>query len=333
VSLSFERPLLILPGVLAVILIPVLSRFFRHILTLPVPLGPPGGIPFKPPLGVEFLRKFLFIPELLGIFLLFIAAAGPLLISREMVLLNRGADILFVLDVSPSMAGLDMDGRSRFDVARELVIDFAEKRPADALGLVAVGNEASLLLPPTVDRDLLLSRLDELGIGELGDGTALGLGLAIAALHIRNSAAPRRVVVLITDGENNAGAVHPETAAAVLREEGASLWVIGVGSSGEVPIDYVDPRTRIRRTGAFDSRFDPESLRLIAGTAGGTYLAAPSFNSFYEAFHRVSREEMIISRSGTVARTKKIGSPCIIAALCLLCLTRFIRHWIPGALL
>jgi Ca-activated chloride channel family protein len=158
---------------------------------------------------VEFLVKIIRFLDLTGVFALFIAAAGPIFISTELVWLNRGADMLFVVDVSPSMAGIDMNGRSRFDVARDLVREFAEARPSDAIGLVAVGNDASLLVPPTVDRGALFSRLDSLRLGELGDGTALGMGLGIAALHIRNSAAPRRAVALITDGENNAGAIHP----------------------------------------------------------------------------------------------------------------------------
>jgi Ca-activated chloride channel family protein len=215
-NIGFERPLLIAAGAAAVVVIRGASRFFRDALSLEIPLGPPGGVPFKPPVNLTLLIKFLGVPELCGVFLLFAAAAGPRLVFPELVWLDRGADVLFVLDTSPSMAGLDMDGRSRFDAARDLVLDFAGGRPADAIGLVAVGDEAGLLLPPTVDRPLLYARLEALRIGEMGDGTALGLGLAIAALHIRDSAAPRRAVILITDGENNAGSIHPETAAETL---------------------------------------------------------------------------------------------------------------------
>ncbi|MDR2069958.1 MAG: VWA domain-containing protein [Treponema sp.] len=327
-SLGFDRPLLILAGLTAAVLLFGLSRFFRDALTLEIPLGPPGGVPFKPALNLTLLVKLLGISEILGVFLLFVAAAGPRLISTEVVWLSRGADILFVLDTSPSMAGLDMDGRNRFDAARDMVLDFARDRPGDAIGLVAVGNEASLLLPPTVDRALLYSRLDTLRIGEMGDGTALGLGLAVAALHIRSSPAPRRAVVLITDGENNAGSVHPETAAEALRASGASLWVIGVGSSGEIPIDYVDPVLKIRRTGSFDSRVDPESLRAIARKGGGTFIAAPSGRAFSEAFTRLADAEMTIGRSGTVSRTRDMQRPAILTALALILLPRFIRRWL-----
>ncbi|MDR2245721.1 MAG: VWA domain-containing protein [Treponema sp.] len=330
-SIGFERPLLIPAGAVIIIILCGVSRFFRDALTLEIPLGPPGGVPFKPTLNLTLLVKLLGICELCGVFLLFAAAAGPRLVSTETVWLDRGADVLFVLDTSPSMAGLDMDGRTRFDAARDMVLDFADRRLADAIGLVAVGNEASLLLPPTVDRPLLYSRLETLRIGELGDGTALGLGLAIAALHIRGSPAPRRAVALITDGENNAGPVHPETASEALRASGASLWVIGVGSAGEVPIDYVDPILKVRRTGSFDSRFDPESLRAIARKGGGTFIAAPSGRAFAEAFARFADAEMTVGRSGTVNRTEDIHRPVILSALILILLPRFIRRWIGGA--
>jgi Ca-activated chloride channel family protein len=333
VSIGFERPLWIALGVLAVPLLLFLSRFFKSLLTLNLSFTPPGGIPFKPPFNPLFLIKILKTVELMGIFFLFVAAAGPRVVSVERVWLNRGAEILFVLDISPSMAGIDMGNLNRFEAARNLVFDFAKNRPSDAIGLVALGNDAALLLPPTVDRESLFSRLESLRIGELGDGTALGLGLAIAGLHLGKSAAPRRAVVLITDGENNAGAVHPETAAEVLGELGVSLWVIGVGSGGEIPINYVDPFTRMRRTGTFDSRFDPESLEAIARKGGGVYLAAPHGDAFSSAFSRIDREEMSIVRTGVHTKTEPFWNFFIIAALILLGTVRFIRRQILGAVL
>ena len=332
-SIGFERPLLLLAGAVIVFLCFVIARFLKNAFVLSIPLGPPGGSPFKPPFNVEFLVKTVRVLDLAGALSLFIAAAGPVFISTEVVWLNRGADILFVVDISPSMAGIDMNGSSRFDAARRLVRDFAEKRPSDAIGLVAAGNEASLMVPPTVDRNALYSRLETLKIGELGDGTALGLGLGIAALHMRNSAAPRRAVALITDGENNAGAIHPETAAAALRETGASLWVVGVGGGGEVPIDYVDPVTGIRRTGVFDSRFNAGSLRSIARSGGGRYIGAPSADAFAQAFSLIDQEELIIRRSGSINRTRSFQIPLAAAALALICAARFIRRHILGAFL
>ncbi|MDR2482736.1 MAG: VWA domain-containing protein [Treponema sp.] len=332
-NIAFEQPLLLPLGPLIIVLSALLSRFWKDALSLDLPLGAPGGAPFKPPVNLRAFFRVLGVMERAGILLLALAAAGPQAVSRETVWLNRGADILFVVDVSPSMAGLDMDGRSRLDAARKLIQEFALARTQDALGLAALGTEAALLTPPTADRRAFLSRLESLRIGELGDGTALGMGLAAALLHLRGSAAPRRTVVLITDGENNAGEVHPQTAAEALRKAGISLWVIGVGSTGEVPIDYVDPLSKVRRTGVFDSRFDVERLRAIAETGGGTYIAAPSGASFAGAFARIDKAELIVRRQGTFIRRQPLHVPLIIGALILLAVPRFIRRGVLGALL
>ena len=331
--ISFDRPMFILAALIIIPILIIFSRHFRSIFALDLPLGPPGGIAFKSPVNLKFLMRFLHSLELAGIFFLFTAAAGPNLIFTEMVWLNRGADIFFVLDISPSMAGIDMNGRNRFDAARSLVRDFAERRSQDAIGLAALGEDAALLVPLTTDRGSLYSRLDTLAIGELGDGTALGTGLALAAFHMSKSQAPRRAVVLITDGENNAGAIHPETAAAMLGEIGVTLWVIGVGSSGEIPINYIDPLTQMRRTGTFESRYDPENLRNIAIQARGHWIHAPSAEAFTQAFNELDRGEMMIRRSGTTRREEPLYVIFVIMALSLLWGVRLLRRYVLGALL
>jgi Ca-activated chloride channel family protein len=332
-TVSFERPYFLFAALITIAAIFIFSRRFKPLFTLDLPLGPPGGIPFRPPLNIGLLMKILRGFELAGVLFLWIAAAGPRFIYTETVWLSRGADILFVLDISPSMAGLDMNSRSRFDTARELLKDFANMRPQDAIGLVAVGADAALLAPLTTDRDALYSRLDSLVIGELGDGTALGLGLATAALHIGRSGAPRKAVVLVTDGENNAGSVHPETAAALLGDMGISLWVIGVGSSGEVPINYVDPVTRIRRAGSFESGYNPENLKAIAEKGRGSFIAAPQAEAFASAFAQVDQGEMTVRRSGLLRRTEPFHAFFILSAMLLLCGVYFVKRFIFGALI
>jgi Ca-activated chloride channel family protein len=280
---------------------------------------------------MELFLRVLRLLEYGGVLLLFAGAAGPEIRIAETKWLTRGADIMFVLDTSPSMAGIDMGDTSRFTAARSLIREFAESRPQDAIGLAAVGNDAALLVPPTADRGVLFSRLESLNIGELGDGTALGMGLAVAAFHLRNSEAPRRAVVLITDGENNAGAIHPETAAALLPEGDISLWVIGVGSGGEIPIDYVDPVTRMRRTGTFDSRFDPESLKALSRAGEGVWIPAPSADALEEAFGRVSEGELTVSQSGLFTRRKPCHMPFILAALGIIAGVRLVKKYVLGA--
>jgi Ca-activated chloride channel family protein len=332
-SAAFDRPFLLVLGLVIIIFLIIFPRYFRYLFFFFFPLGPPGGASFKAPLNLNFGVRILKVMEILGAVLLIVAAAGPHFTYTETLLTQRGADIFFVVDASPSMAALDMNGRSRFNVSRELVKDFALARPSDALGLVAVGEDAALLVPLTTDRESFFTRLDELVIGELGDASALGMGLGIAALHIGRSVAPRRVVVLITDGENNAGAIHPETAAAVLGSMGVSLWVIGVGSGGEVPIDYIDPFTRIRRTGTYDSRYDTESLRNIAAKANGTWIPAISADAFSSAFAQLDQTEMTVRRTGVILRKEAFHGFFIIAAFLLILGPRVIRINIVGAFL
>jgi Ca-activated chloride channel family protein len=329
--MTLERPALAIAAAVIFPLAIMLAKRLGSPFTASLPLVPPGGAPFKGPYNLRGIIKFLLALEYLGLFLIFMAASGPVMQISETVWLNRGADILFVLDVSPSMAAIDMDGSNRFNAARRLIKDFAGSRPADGIGLVIVGNDAALLIPPTTDRELLAERLENLRIGEMGSGTALGMGIAVAAYHLENSKAPRRAVVLISDGENNAGAIHPETAAAMLKEINVSLWVIGVGSGGEVPIDYVDPYTRMRRTGLIDSRYDREALARIAASGGGTWIHAPSADAFAAAFARVDDQETLVRRSSSVTRKRPFHRPFVLAALALIAASGFLRRFFLGA--
>jgi Ca-activated chloride channel family protein len=329
---SFDLPLI---AAAAFILIPlgafVLARL-QNPFVATVPLGAPGGTHFKTS-QMSGVVKLLKIMGFAGITLLFLSAAGPAVKKSETVWLNRGADIIFILDVSPSMAALDMDGKNRYNLARSLLADFANRRPSDTIGLVAVGEEASLLVPPTSDREALSLRLDRLRIGELGDGTALGMGIAVAAYHLEKSNAKRKAAVLITDGENNAGWIHPETAAEMLYDIGASFWVIAVGTAGEVPIDYIDPYTRIRRSGTFDSRFDMESLRHLSAAAKGTFIFAPTTEAFTAAFAQLDNSEMTVQRARVVNRLRSSFLQFFIPAVLLLAAGRFVRRGLMRAVL
>ena len=330
-NFGFERPLLAAAAFIIIPLIWLIVSKLKNPFVVSLPLGAPGGVPFRTSLGMTSFVKLLKALEYAGLFLLFLSAADPVTRVRETVWLSRGADVMFVIDISPSMSALDMDGNSRFNVARDLLVEFAEKRPSDSIGLVAVGTDAALLLPPTTDRGILQARLQQLQVGELGDATALGMGLAVAAFHLERSAARRRVAVLLTDGENNAGAIHPETAASMLRDMGVSFWVIGIGSGGIVPIDFIDPRTRIRHTGLYDSAFDVETLRRLSHAGGGTYLAAPTAHAFAAAFARVDDREMVVRRSAVVSRRQPVFLPFLVSAFVMLAAIRFIRRFLLGA--
>jgi Ca-activated chloride channel family protein len=330
-SFGFENPLIAASALILFPLAALILWRLRNPFVAVLPLGAPGGIPFESSQIGIFVKLLKFL-EAGGIILLFFSAAGPSIKTAETVWLNRGADIIFILDVSPSMAALDMDGKNRFSAARDLLLTFASKRPSDNIGLVAVGEDAALLLPPTSDREALTQRLKQLKIGEFGDGTALGMGIAVAAFHLEKSSAKRKAAIIITDGENNAGAIHPETAAAMLREMGVSFWVIAVGSAGEVPLDYTDPYTKIRRTGIFDSRYNPESLRSLSYSGGGTFIVAYSADAFAAAFSQVDDSEITVQRSRIIHKRKSLSFQFLISAVLLLTGIRFTRRILLGAI-
>jgi Ca-activated chloride channel family protein len=332
VSFGFDNPFWAGAALIIIPLSLIVIFRLKNPFVAAIPLGAPGGIPFKSSQMGGFV-KFLKALEFTGFSLLFFSAAGPVLKISETVWMNRGVDIIFVLDVSPSMAALDMDGRNRFNIARTMITEYVQQRPSDNIGLVAVGEDAALLVPPTTDREALNLRLEQLRIGELGDGTALGMGITVAAYHLEKSNAKRKAAILITDGENNAGWIHPEAAAGLLREMGVSFWVIAVGSAGEVPIDYIDPYTRIRRSGIFDSRYDMESLRSLSVSGGGTFLTAASAEAFSAAFAQFDDIEMTVQRSRLIHHRRPLSFQFLVAAVTLLVFVRFTKRNLLGAII
>ena len=117
----------------------------------------------------------------------------------------------------------------------------------------------------------------------------------------------------------------------MLREMGISLWVIGLGSGGEVPIEYVDPFTRMRRSGIFDSRFDVEALKRLSLSGGGTYIPAPSADAFAAAFSMIDDKELVVRRSGNIIKSRSVVFQFLISAFALLAVVRFIRRCLLGA--
>ncbi|MDR2096907.1 MAG: VWA domain-containing protein, partial [Spirochaetaceae bacterium] len=137
--LAFDRPVFVVGALAVPFVVLAAKRFFRGAFRLSFPLGTPGGASFTQTASFRILAAILFAADCAAVCLMMLAASGPQLIRNETVWLDRGADILFVLDCSPSMAGIDMGGKNRFDTARELIEKFSASRPADAIGLVAAG--------------------------------------------------------------------------------------------------------------------------------------------------------------------------------------------------
>ena len=225
---------------------------------------------------------------LLGTLALIIGAAGPRKsLSREV----RSADALAVMmsvDISGSMRGLDLsEGRydvTRLDVVKRIFRDFVEERPEDLIGLVTFGGYASVRAPLTADHRALMHTLSGVSIpGEHGDvdergrrvtsdelQTAIGDGLAVSLLRLKDAAPKTKIVILLSDGESNAGAVTPLESAKAAAELGVRVYTIGVGSTG---LTKVRARDAWGNEGLFDVQMtlDEETLKQIAETTGGEY--------------------------------------------------------------
>ena len=225
--------------------------------------------------------------------LVIISFADPVVHTQERVYTTRGSDIIFVVDTSPSMAARDIGGMLRIDAAKHAADSLAQSNSGAQYGLVAMGSEAAVLVPPTSDLDIFRSRLASLNLGELGEGTAIGTGLSSAIFHLAASKAPSKCVVLITDGENNAGEIHPDTAARLATENNVTIYAVGIGTRGSVPLDYKDPYTGKEYTGYLDSNFDSRPLEKIALGSGGRYYGVENLPALSLALNAITKRQSV----------------------------------------
>ena len=249
------------------------------------------------------IRKFASILSHVFIILSYIlcvfALAKPVLYRQERVFTSRGNDIVFVLDVSPSMAAKDIvvsvkkEKQSRIEAAKESIVSILSSNPGSSFALIAMAKDAAVLVPPTCDHEYFLNRLNEVQIAFLGDGTAIGVGLSTAVFHLISSKAEKKAVVLITDGENNCGEIHPEVAAELAKNHGISLYTLGVGFQGTSRLEYVDPKTGKIVSGSFNSSFDSASLKKLSSIAGGRYFEITTLDELNLALSVISKREYL----------------------------------------
>lgn len=292
--LTFETPFYLL---LLLLLPPAI--YFRHfrknkgaVLSFPFRIW--KGTGFYPEQFILKLILFFFAFLFwIGIALLIVALGGPSLSRHEKLFLSRGVDIMIVFDQSPSMAGKDFPPVNRFETAREMTSHFIDGRENDPIGIVSFGTDAVLRVPPTLDYELLKKRLENLKIMEMGDGTAIGMGLAVAALHLSSSQADERIIILLTDGENNSGEIQPETSASIARKLGIRIYTIGIGRSGEVAAEFTDPDTGSVFSATLLSKFDEQMLKNIADETGGRYFHAVSPGTLEAVFQTIDSLESV----------------------------------------
>jgi len=231
----------------------------------------------------EILRALVFV---LGV----VALARPQQLEAGRPVTTSGVDIVLALDASGSMKAEDFQPRNRLEVAKQAAIEFVGDRPSDRIGLVSFAGQAVTQAPLTLDHDAVEDAIERVQIGALAEGTAIGTALATSVNRLRPSDARSRVVILLTDGVNNAGQIDPLTAAETARALGVRVYTIGVGTTGEAPYLLEDPRFG-RRYVRVVVRIDEDVLRDISGRTGGRYFRATDPQALTTVYDEIDRLE------------------------------------------
>lgn len=236
------------------------------------------GSQFKPQFAsVRFLSSLSNICLYLGIASIIVSLAGPVMAYKESNYLSRGVDIMIVLDESPSMSAKDFPPVNRFESAKTIINKFIEGRENDSVGLVSYADNAVLRVPLTLDYKSVYRNVKDLELSNLGIGTAIGMGLAVSVLHLKGSEAKSKVIILLTDGVNNTGEILPLSAAKAARDLGIKVYTIGIGGSGAVEVEFVNPETGKNLTATMpEGGYDQKLLEEIADITGGVFYKASS---------------------------------------------------------
>ncbi|HEX4959198.1 MAG TPA: VWA domain-containing protein [Thermoanaerobaculia bacterium] len=236
-----------------------------------------------------------FYARLAALVCLALALARPQLGYAWEESLTQGIDIEIVLDVSGSMGAEDFQPKDRLSVAKQVVKEFVAGRPGDRIGMVVFSGAAMTRAPLTTDREMLGMLVDSVQLNTLPDGTAIGVALASAAARLKDSAAKTKVMVLATDGANNAGAIDPASAAALCQGLGIKVYTIGVGALGRVPVPVPtqDPTTGaiVTRRVMMDVPVDEPLLKQIAARTGGQFYRATDTQGLQRIFREIDRLE------------------------------------------
>jgi Ca-activated chloride channel family protein len=236
------------------------------------------------------IYRGLYFLKLAGIAAVVLAFARPQLGSAEEDILTEGVDIMIAIDISGSMAAEDFRPKNRISVAKQVVQDFVRGRQTDRIGLVIFAARSFTKCPLTIDYDVLLKQIDDVNLGAIEDGTAIGNGLATAVNRLRLSKAKSRVIILLTDGVNNSGEIDPLTAADIARSLGIKVYTVGVGREGIAPFPVNDPVFG-RRYVDIEVKIDEEVLQKISQSTGGRYFRATDRDSLEQIFKTIDQLE------------------------------------------
>ncbi len=242
----------------------------------------------------------------------------------------EGIDIVITLDISDSMLIEDMPPLNRLECAKETIKEFVQGRSSDRIGLVLFMGESFTKIPLTLDYDMLLGELKEIEPSRtIKMGTAIGVALANSVARLKDSKAKSRIIVFLTDGENNSGTIDPETALDIAKAEGLKIYTVGIGKDGEtrLPIYTMDPFGRkIKSYQPFHSTVNEDLLKKMAEDTGGKYWRATSYSGMKEIFREIDRLERTTIEVNKFTRYTELYQGWLEMALWILLLGLVIRY-------
>ncbi|UCD95622.1 MAG: VWA domain-containing protein [Candidatus Zixiibacteriota bacterium] len=275
--------------------------------------------------GRQKLRIILPAFRILAVILLVIAFARPQAGTENREVSTEGIDIMLALDVSGSMKAEDYRPQTynRLHVAKEEIKKFVQKRTSDRIGLVVFSQSSFTQCPLTLDYGVLLSFLEQVKFGMIQDGTAIGMALANSINRLRESPSKSKVIILLTDGVNNAGEIDPLTAASIASTMGVKIYTIGVGKPGNAMYPVDDPIFG-KRYIYLPNEIDEEGLRKIAEKTGGKYFRARSEKELEDIYTKIDELERTEIKVKEYVQYKELFSMFVYFGLGLLMLEMFL---------
>ncbi len=262
------------------------------------------------------VARLLMPLELLALVLTVLILARPQSDVREREVVSEGIDIVLAVDISGSMKAEDFKP-NRLVAAKEVAKKFVAGRQGDRIGLVVFSADSFTQCPLTLDYGVLTDLIDQVDFGMIDDGTAIGMGIANAANRLKDAKGKSRVVILLTDGVNNAGRIDPLTAARLAKTLGIRVYTVGAGVEGEAPYPVDDPVFG-RRMVMMRSTIDEETLKKIASTTGGEFFRARDTGTLEAIYSRISDMEKTKVETREYVRYDELGPIMLVPAFVLL---------------
>lgn len=274
----------------------------------------------------SYLRHIVFALQMVALGLFIVALARPQSSSKNQTVNIEGIDIVLAMDISSSMLAADLKP-DRLEAAKTVAADFVSGRPGDRMGLIVFSGETFTQVPLTTDHGMMLNMLKDMKCGMLEDGTAIGDGLASAVSRLKDSEAISKVVILLTDGDNNAGSIDPSTAAEMAKLFGIRVYTIGAGTRGTAPYPVQTPFGGIQYQ-QVPVTINETLLQQIADETGGKYFRAESESKLQQIYDEIDKMERSKIEVNEFKRLHEEFYPFVIWGLILLVLSFILKNTI-----